>query len=334
MFDLAIAIPAGRKAGKYLQKIYPVPDLSSLVKSLEYEGAEFKNALDYEDALTDCQSCQSGRHELFYRVYSQLPDIRFVGLTDKLGDVVARCLINVRRGTFAPTYGKYHFMLEQRLIFAGYEPGQIVDLKDVRPLLNRTILPATPPDKFPASLKKAETIRYTKPEPPKYAPDITKACLESAIDAREWFVSEVPEQYILKSKRVVDAYYSRDSIIRRKMSCENIYKHDRYHAIDNRILTAPDRWEKHVKQSEKDWAAYENSLKRYDRGFKKIRPSVKYGSPFERTIERTAPISEDYYFQAEDIIYSQQSTLYIDFNRKFISQTITQKSGWYLKKTK
>jgi hypothetical protein len=118
--DLNIVIPGDRKAGKYLQKIYPVSDLSALVKSLDFCAVEFQSKKEWFLALDKCHSCQSGDNsELFHRVYSQLPDIKLIGLVDKNQTPVTRCLINTKNCTYAPIYGHGHFMLEQRLTFVG-----------------------------------------------------------------------------------------------------------------------------------------------------------------------------------------------------------------------
>jgi hypothetical protein len=317
--DLNIVIPGDRKAGKYLQKIYPVSDLSALVKSLDFCAVEFQSKKEWFLALDKCHSCQSGDNsELFYRVYSQLPDIKLIGLVDKNQTPVTRCLINTKNCTYAPIYGHGHFMLEQRLTFAGYEAGEVASKKEIKPLLNSEDRPVCPPDKFPKSIRKIKLQNYFLPEKPKYPAEIDKSILKNKIEAAEEFCFEVPETaYFSAIER------SAGKMVRR-FSPEN---------ADREIFREIETWEKQVKKAEEKWAKYENGKKRYDKAYKKYKPGpgISYGEVFYRNIEYLAPIAETHELIREERKESFKTTLYLDSEKQFLSGTHIVHAGWYQK---
>jgi len=137
-FDTNINIPAIKKAGKYLQKVKKVKDLSALVKSLDFCVVELTTQDDYMTALTSCHSCQSNSiaiKKFFFDTYSKISKIKFIGLIDKQGTIYARCLVNPRKCTYAPVYGQFHYMLQARLDYAGYRAGAIIEKKEIENLL-------------------------------------------------------------------------------------------------------------------------------------------------------------------------------------------------------
>jgi hypothetical protein len=317
-FDLNIVIPAGRKAGKYLQKIFPVNDLSALVKSLEYCAVVFESKKDYFSALDSCHSCQSGdaQAELFYRVYSQLSNIRFVGLIASGGTPVARCLINVKKCTYAPIYGRGHFMLEQRLQFAGYRPGDIATIEEIQPFLDTVEKPVCSPDTFPKSTIKTKLNMYCMPEKPRYPVRISKNILAEKINAAEEFCFEVPE------KAYFSAIKKNKGRMVRKYSPEN---------IDIKIFQAIDMWRGYVGEEIAALATYKREKRKYDKAYKKYAPEVKHGQVFYKNIEYLAPVKETYFLRETESTEWFATTFYLDSEKSFLNRSITVPAGWYKK---
>jgi len=142
-YEGMIALPAGKKAGKALQKVAQVSDLSSLVKSLSFCVVELTTQKDYRNALEQCHSCQSKETAmaLFFDVWSQLPNVKLVGLIDDNQNIVARGLCNPSQGTMAPCYGESHYLLRSRLEFAGFELGEIAKEGEITPFLTNDTMP-------------------------------------------------------------------------------------------------------------------------------------------------------------------------------------------------
>jgi len=137
MKKLQLAIPEGRRPGKYLRQKAPDgygQDFSSLVESLNYRVRIAQNLMDYAYALGDCHSCQSNSimsREVYTDVWLKSKYVDLVIMVtpngDFEGEIVARALINDKAMTYMPAYGKGHYMLDDRLRYAGFKPGQIID---------------------------------------------------------------------------------------------------------------------------------------------------------------------------------------------------------------
>ncbi len=141
-FEGIVNIPAGRKAGKYLQKIASVDDLSALVKSLPFPVVVLDNREEIVESLRQCHSCQSHNHAIdtYIDTWTHVPGVQVVAMMDNQ-EIMARCLVNPSMGTMAPCYGEKHYMLHARLDFAGFENGPIASRADVMTALEAAMQP-------------------------------------------------------------------------------------------------------------------------------------------------------------------------------------------------
>ena len=139
---LNFEIPKGRKAGKFLRKELNIKDdslLTDLVASLLYDVVSVTDRNETFRALRECHSCQSNGNapELFFSVWSSVPDVDLLCMVDGNGTYVARCLVNFKEKTFAPQYGDKHFLLLARLIASGFTAGKIAEYGAVASVVER-----------------------------------------------------------------------------------------------------------------------------------------------------------------------------------------------------
>lgn len=177
-FDLQLCVSEGVRPGKRFQKIaenQPGLNIGDLVNSMEDKAVEIKSWEECKRILTDCYSCQSEdeqRKENYFNFWAKFEEIKIIGLFDpKDGKYIARCLLNVKKGTYAPVYGIYHFLLEARLIFAGYQKGGIISRERAELALCKLgVQPDYPVWDAPKSISKRTRVIMGKPKglPPKY----------------------------------------------------------------------------------------------------------------------------------------------------------------------
>lgn len=162
--DLSIYIPAGYKAGKYLQR-YITPneeyhvwyddydaketrgiDLKSLVEGLDskyfYCALETSpDSYDYTDCMRECHSCMSKEYDTYGEtIQGYAGEIVLVTLYDsEQRRYVARSLVNVKNVCFNTVYGDKHYLLEMRLLFCGFEKRNNVFGKRIKEVLTERL---------------------------------------------------------------------------------------------------------------------------------------------------------------------------------------------------
>jgi len=308
MYDFNIVIPGNRKPGKYLQKILGDNhgiNLGSLVDSLKMEPVLAKNQEDYFDLLKDCHSCQSSNKEEFWDVWSNVPGIKLIGLYNpETMDYVARCLINPKEGTFAPIYGSGHYLLEARLLFAGYKSGTITERGIIQEILEDLYRKENSPIKgIPKSKVVKEKITLDHPLIKFMGNGKVVYSDRSGIKLEEWKI-------LLKKVGTNFSWY------------------DFWY----------DFWDENLKYHE-GWFPFQESLETYKKDMKKFRSKCKkYGQSMESdsieyTITKRIPISEEWEFleKYEEFV---ESKLYLDSTREFIKFNLSQGKGWFKKNGK
>jgi len=144
--SLEIIVPENVRPGKFLQKVIKKDgrtgiNLPALVDGLKPEYL-FGLAEDYKEwdaALEDCNSCQSHSHLMaqYHKVWSSLGiDLAIVKTGDK---TVARCLVNLATGAMSNCYGEGHYLLYNRLKFAGFEEGELVPYSVIQDELQKGV---------------------------------------------------------------------------------------------------------------------------------------------------------------------------------------------------
>jgi hypothetical protein len=328
-FDLQITIPEGRKPGKYLQKTYNnINDLSSLVRSLDYCPVEFETKDDFLLALTYCHSCQSKGNapDLYYQVYSTLPNIKLIGLL-KADKPTARVLINTKTSTFTRIYGPKHFLLKERLLYAGYKEGSITDVKEISPLLETVIEPSCPISKFPKSLKKVKQFIFTYPSKPRYSKDLPFWSLIRYKELLEECINEIPEQALISNPKLKEELETRIEKI--DFANDWIERNDKLHNEYNQRKRKYDKayrkWNHKI-----NCFGIEREYLLKDKNPEQMNHDIEYKNPF--VVEHTylSPIKFDYAKISSDDIDYYETSLFLDSIKEFVHGKVIRKAGWYL----
>ena len=304
-FDLHINIPAGRKAGKYLQKVAGKGhnmDIKSLVESLNYSITVARTGEDFTDLLNDCHSCQSNdmkAQKLYRDVWSSVEGVVVIGLMDDTSfEYMARCIVNPKWGTHAPVYGPKHYLLEARLKYAGYSKGAVAPLEDVQQAV----------DRFAGTVE--EGLK-----------DAPKSRKEEIIAV--WYPRN---EYVKRAEEILEQLYNKISAIH--IACPNSMPQDeRLKKFEK--LGLHRKWDavrlatKQLNKFKTKQAKYEIACRKHNR---------KVGEKFNTTHIRHVPIREDgWEYQKKNILKSVQTSLYVDHTREFLWTRYERTIGWYKK---
>jgi hypothetical protein len=296
-FILKIIVPAGRKAGKYLQKCLEKNhkvDIKALVQSLDFNTKLVRTLDECRRVLEACHSCQASNADQYWEVWSAFKEVALVYMTNAAGEPVARALVCPKNGTYAPCYGQMHYCLKARLEFAGVEEGELVSPERIEAILNQEKVGLTRP---PKSRQEVETVIFVGER------------IEQLERTAQEYQAQAYEEYYKHYNRSLSFSYR--EILSEEERC---LEHDQVQARMAALRERADRLlaeARRLSREKRPW----DEWRRYDP------PVVKH-----------IPIREDWDYIAEDIEVEGESAFYLDSERRFLYERCITRKGWYPKK--
>ena len=299
LFELYICIPAGRKAGKFLAKIMGEEPkfLSDLVKGLDsrYVYGVVSSRNEAAVALQQCHSCQSDNSSQYWNVWTQIGCTMLAMYDTVTNTYVARCLVNFKTGTYAPTYGPCHYLLEARLQFAGFEEGMLVEQSEIEAALTL----------------KQEGLKVKYPK--------SRVVTKTFVSIQERLDDLLPTLARLTARL---------NVLRERFKSNSSVSETDYYRTKG-----PGTYNQFMDQNW-SMIGQELELERSIKKLKEMGYADGFGSP-AYSITPTQiriPIKQDWDYVSEDTVVEQKaSKLYNDNTREFVVSSIVKTQGWHKK---